>query len=240
MCELLGFSANYPTDIRFSLGHFILRGGETGPHKDGWGMTFYEGLGYHTFKERTPCFSSPLARFIQANPIESKVMIAHIRQANCGKVNLENTHPFTRELWGKNWTFAHNGQLRNHENLEYGRFQPIGKTDSEKAFCWILNQLSLKYPKKPSSWVPVFRFLAKLANQLRENGVFNMLFSDGKYVMAFCTNNLYYITYEKSSHHIALIATQPILEKESAILNQEWHKIQTGQFVLFRNGERVL
>lgn len=37
MCELLGMSANVPTDISFSLSGLIPRGGQTGPHKDGWG-----------------------------------------------------------------------------------------------------------------------------------------------------------------------------------------------------------
>lgn len=40
MCELLGMSANVPTDITFSLSGLISRGGQTGPHKDGWGITF--------------------------------------------------------------------------------------------------------------------------------------------------------------------------------------------------------
>ena len=45
MCELLGMSANVPTDICFSFTGLVQRGGGTGPHKDGWGITFYEGKG---------------------------------------------------------------------------------------------------------------------------------------------------------------------------------------------------
>ncbi len=43
MCELLGMSANTPTDLCFSFTGLTRRGGETGPHKDGWGVAFYEG-----------------------------------------------------------------------------------------------------------------------------------------------------------------------------------------------------
>ena len=39
MCELLGMSANVPTDICFSFTGLVQRGGGTGPHKDGWGIT---------------------------------------------------------------------------------------------------------------------------------------------------------------------------------------------------------
>ncbi len=35
---------------------------------------------------------------------------------------------------GKNWTYAHNGQLKGYQSLETGRFRAIGQTDSEKSF----------------------------------------------------------------------------------------------------------
>lgn len=38
MCELLGMSANVPTDICFSFTGLVQRGGGTGPHKDGWAL----------------------------------------------------------------------------------------------------------------------------------------------------------------------------------------------------------
>lgn len=40
----------------------------------------------------------------------------------------------------------------------------------------------------------VFKYIATLAGELREKGVFNMLLSDGRYVMAFCSTNLHWIT----------------------------------------------
>ena len=53
MCELLGMSANVPTDICFSFKGLVQRGGNTGPHRDGWGITFYEGKGFRTFKDQS-------------------------------------------------------------------------------------------------------------------------------------------------------------------------------------------
>lgn len=66
MCELLGMSANVPTDICFSFTGLMLRGGKTGPHKDGWGITFYEGKGFRTFKDPEPSAQSPIARLAGA------------------------------------------------------------------------------------------------------------------------------------------------------------------------------
>ncbi len=84
MCELLGMSANVPTDICFSFTGLVQRGGGTGPHKDGWGITFYEGKGCRTFKDPQPSFNSPIAKLVQDYPIKSCSVIAHIRQANRG------------------------------------------------------------------------------------------------------------------------------------------------------------
>lgn len=255
MCELLGMSANIPTDMNFSLKGLMSRGGLTGPHKDGWGVTFYEGRGYRTFKDPVACCHSPVARFVQEYPIKSDVVIAHIRQANRGKVSLENTHPFIRELWGRNWTYAHNGQLKGDRNLPSGHYRPIGQTDSERAFCWLLNQLITKYPTTPKHWMSVFKYIATLAEQLREQGVFNMLLTDGRYVMAYCSNNLHWITRRapfgkatlldrdveidfqcctQPADVVSVIATQPLTR------NEEWHRIEPGTFALFHLGERVL
>ncbi|MFT8209987.1 MAG: class II glutamine amidotransferase [Symbiopectobacterium sp.] len=142
MCELLGMSANVPTDICFSFTGLMQRGGGTGPHKDGWGITFYEGNGCRTFKDPLPSFNSPIARLVQDYPIKSCAVVSHIRQANRGEIPI-------RELWGRNWTFAHNGQLKGYLGLKTGHFRPVGQTDSEYAFCWLLNQLAQRYPRTP-------------------------------------------------------------------------------------------
>jgi glutamine amidotransferase len=60
MCELLGMSANVPTDICFSFTGLVQRGGGTGPHKDGWGITFYEGKGVARSKIHSPALTHRL------------------------------------------------------------------------------------------------------------------------------------------------------------------------------------
>jgi glutamine amidotransferase len=120
MCELLAMSANVPTDIRFSFTALAQRGGRTGTHTDGWGIAFYEGKGCRTLLDPSPSAESELARFVRDYPIKSGIVIAHIRKANRGRVALENTHPFTRELWGRRWTFAHNGQLKGIKTYPLG------------------------------------------------------------------------------------------------------------------------
>ena len=81
MCELLGMSANVPTDICFSFTGLVQRGGGTGPHKDGWGITFYEGKGCRTFKDPQPSFQSPIAKLVQeylSSPARSSPIFARL------------------------------------------------------------------------------------------------------------------------------------------------------------------
>lgn len=252
MCELLGMSANVPTDICFSFTGLIQRGGNTGPHRDGWGITFYEGKGFRTFKDPNPSYQSKIAQLVQEYPIKSCAVISHIRQANRGGVNLENTHPFTRELWGRYWTFAHNGQLTDYEDLPTGRHRPVGETDSEAAFCWLLDKLENRYPEPPKDMHSVFRYISLRCDELREKGVFNMLLSDGEYLMTYCTNHLYWITrrapfgraalldedieinfQEETTPNdvVSVIATQPLTG------NEQWQRMKPGEFNIFHYGE---
>lgn len=252
MCELLGMSANVPTDICFSFTGLVQRGGLTGPHVDGWGITFYEGAGCRSFKDPKPSCESEIARLVQSYPIKSCAVVSHIRQANRGIVSLENTHPFTRELWGQNWTYAHNGQLKGEEALNTGFYRPVGQTDSEKAFCWLLEQLRQRYPDLPEDMGEMFEFVATLAEQLRAMGVFNMLLSNGEYVMAYCSTNLHWITrrapfgeaklqdaeveidFQKETTPndvVTVVATLPLTT------NETWHKMEAGEYVVFKLGE---
>ncbi|WP_299494472.1 class II glutamine amidotransferase [uncultured Shewanella sp.] len=257
MCELLAMSANVPTDIVFSFTGLAQRGGVTGPHIDGWGITFYEGKGSRSFKDACPSSESHIATMIKSFPIKSELVISHIRQANRGGVSLENTHPFMRELWGKYWTYAHNGQLSGYENiLTSTRFLPVGDTDSEQAFCWILDKVLDKFGySKPQDMLPVYRYIATLADQVRQLGVFNMILSDGDFLMNYCSNNLCYITRKAPFGKAKLIDTDVVVDFDKETTpndivtviatrplthNEEWHILAPGQWTLFRKGEVVI
>lgn len=248
-------SANVPTDICFSFAGLMQRGGKTGPHTDGWGITFYEGKGCRTFKDPRPSCDSKIANLVREYPIKSLAVISHIRQANRGGVALENTHPFTREVWGKNWTYAHNGQLSDYQKLDTGSYTPIGETDSEIAFCWLLQQVEVRYPRQPEDMAQVFEYIATLADQLRQLGVFNMLLTDGDFVMAYCSNNLHYITRRapfgqanlidediavnfanetSDTDIVSVIATKPLTHDEV------WHGMQPGEYGVFCHGRVIL
>ena len=142
MCQLLGMNCNTPTDVTFSFTGFAQRGGRTDHHADGWGIAFFEGAGLRHFVDHQPACESPVAELIRRYPIKSRNVIAHIRKATQGAVALENCHPFVRELWGRYWVFAHNGNLENFHPRLHASFRPVGATDSERAFCWLMQELA--------------------------------------------------------------------------------------------------
>ena len=250
MCELLGMSANVPTDIRFSFAGLARRGGETGPHADGWGISFYEGRGCRSFQDPEPSARSDLARLLKAYPIKSKVVVAHVRRANRGCVALENTHPFGRELWGRPWTFAHNGQLKGVKRLPLGRFRPIGTTDSEHAFCWLLGSLEARWSSLPAP-SRLDAALPSLFGELGDLGVFNALLSDGRTLYAHCGKRLSVITRRAPFGRatlldedlqvdfsaettpddvVSVVATRPLTRDEA------WRELRPGETLALRDG----
>jgi predicted glutamine amidotransferase len=244
-------SANVPTDIRFSFTALCKRGGGTGPHKDGWGITFYEDKGCRTFHDPMPSYESKIAELVQQYPIKSCLVVAHVRKANRGSVALENTHPFTRELWGRAWTFAHNGQLKGIKKQALSFYQPIGRTDSEHAFCFVLDQLRVKYSKRPRPSI-LEKEIAALFAHLRSMGVFNALLSDGDALYASCSKKLCYIKRwapfgratlidddvkvdfaqeTTPNDKVIIIATTPLTRDEA------WICVEPNQSMVFRKGD---
>lgn len=256
MCELLGMSANTPTDLCFSFTGLTQRGGNTGPHKDGWGVAFYEGKGVSSFHDSSPSCQSKIANMVQKHPIKSETAICHIRQANVGDVCLANTHPFIRELWGKNWVFAHNGQINNfvpRYEVNEAAFEPIGDTDSESIFCDMMNHLKQGLNRE-SSHQQIANCLVSLAQDYAQKGVFNCLLSNGDWLFTFCSTKLASITRRApfgpacltdadvsidfsaettANDVVSIIATQPLT------LDEAWEVYDAGEWRLWQSGEVI-
>ncbi len=184
---------NVPTDIVFSFTGLRQRGGRTGPHCDGFGLAFYEGKATRVFLDPAAAAESQLARFLADNPIKTLLAIGHIRKRTRGPTTLANTHPFVRELWGRHWVFAHNGTLRAVRRHKLGRFSPIGNTDSEHAYCVLLDRLARRFRSYPAKLSDLWGAVAEIGGELGKNGTFNFLLGDGRHLYARCATKLSYI-----------------------------------------------
>ena len=185
MCELFAMSSRYPTTVGFSLETLARRGGLDGPHKDGWGVAYFEDRDVFLLRESSPAAQSGLVKFMEENGPRSNLVLSHIRQATQGEPALRNTQPFQRELGGRAHVFAHNGNLPGIEDkcdLESGRYTPIGDTDSEVAFCFLLERLATLWGRRASKLPAIelrLEIVADFAAMLRQLGPFNFIYSDG-------------------------------------------------------------
>ena len=254
MCQLLGMNCNTPTDICFSFAGFQARGGLTDHHRDGWGIAFFEGRGCRMFLDPLPSSDSPVAQIVRSYPIRSLNVIAHIRKATQGGVALENTHPFQRELWGRYWIFAHNGNLAAYRPQLDGSYLPVGVTDSELAFCHILQTLRQRFPQGCPDREGLEAALAALSREIGQHGEFNFLLSNGDCLFAHCATRLSYIVRSAPfsvahlgdhdlsvdfdrltapEDRVAVIATAALTD------NEDWLVIPPGHLMRFEGGSPV-
>ena len=251
MCQLLGMNCNVPTDICFSFRGFSARGGGTDEHSDGFGIAFFQGNGCRVFLDPSAARSSRVAELVRQVPIRSKNVVAHIRRATQGTVALENCHPFQRELWGRYWVFAHNGDLKKLPRDLGQYYRPVGDTDSEAAFCALLESLRQRFPAGPPPIAELQAALWERTRELSELGPFNYLLSEGEHLFAHAATQLHYLARRAPfapahlvdedlsvdfapvttpTDRVAVIATSPLTD------NEDWARLPPGQVLVFRDG----
>ena len=246
-------NCNVPTDICFSFAGFHRRGGLTDHHSDGWGIAFFEGRGLRHFVDHQPACESPVAELIRRYPIKSRHVVAHIRKATQGQVNLQNCHPFVRELWGRYWVFAHNGDLKDFRPRLHGNFHPVGDTDSEHAFCWIMQELAKSHAGVPSV-EELTLTLRELAPRIAKHGSFNFMLCNGQALWSHASTQLWSIErqhpfmlahladedvaidfaqHTTREDRVAVVVTAPLTTDE------QWTAFAPGELHVFADGRRA-
>jgi glutamine amidotransferase len=259
MCQLLGMNSRLPASLTLSFTGFSQRGGCTDHHADGWGIAFFEsdsaapdqpGKGVRYFVDKEGAATSPIAKMLRTYPVKSHNVIAHVRKATVGAVTLENCHPFVRELWGRYWVFAHNGDLKNYAPQLHGSFRPVGSTDSELAFCWLLQELDKSHAGVPSV-EELTHTLRELVPQIASHGTFNFLLSNGQALWAHASTKLHYVlrsypftqvhmkdedvsvdlsTLNGPQDRLAIVVTEPLTS------NENWVAMAPGELKVFVEG----
>jgi glutamine amidotransferase len=199
---------------------------------------------------------SKLAEFVRTYPIKSKIVLAHIRMATQGDVSLANCQPFQREWLGQTWLFAHNGDLKNFHPQLTGAYLPVGSSDSEKAFCWLMQQLRERFAgrQRPPTWQELAQPLAEITEGIARHGNFNFMLSNGDALYAHCSSKLHALerahpfataklvdcdmrvdlgALNREGDRMVLIATEPLTSDEP------WSALVTGEFRVFVDGAAV-
>lgn len=264
MCELFAKSSPSPADVTLALQILAEHGGKTGPHKDGWGVAYYDGRFARLIKDTQAASRSDWVDFVETHSLSSTAVIAHIRHASKGEVSLRNTHPFARELAGRVHVFAHNGTLEGLEadpRFALGHARPIGTTDSERAFCALLARLEeiWRRPGDPPPLDQRLEVFAGFAAEARGLGPANFLYCDGDYLFAHANRRLHNDgrvgppalhllrrtagRSEAAVHGVGVTISgegQEILVLASVPLTEEgWQPLSDGEILVLAEGEVV-
>ncbi len=237
MCQLLGVSSNKNVNINFSLREFKHRG-ESNHH--GWGFAFLENNDWKIIKEPYSLKNEDITQ--EKFRFKSKIIIGHVRLASCGEKIHKNTHPFIIE----NRVFAHNGtvkDVKNDKNFFLVNLKPEGDTDSEYAFCYLLEKIKLN----PSEEIQIIK---NEADKIKKYGKFNFLMSDGKMLYAYGDDSLYYVQRKSPFESVRLKDDQyevnlseikdpdeeaVIIATEPLTVNENWIKI--SGLKIFKDGK---
>lgn len=255
MCQLFALSCNAPAAVTFSFTGLSARGGHTGEHADGYGLAFHDDKVCRHFIDDGRASDSALAEFLRRHPIRARTVLAHVRKATQGAVHLSNCHPFVREWQGRHWSFCHNGDLKDFHPRLGGSCQPVGDTDSERAFCWILQELRRRFrERRAAGWQQLAPVIADLAARIARHGSFNFVLTDGRAVYAHASTRLFWLQREHPfptahlvDHDIALDLSvanglddrMVLLATEPLTRNETWTPFRSGELQVFVAGEPV-
>jgi glutamine amidotransferase len=259
MCELFAMSSRVPTTVNLSLREFAEHGGGAAAHKDGWGIAYYEDNDVRLLKDTTCANHSPWVQFVKEQELRGSLVMSHIRKATDGAIALKNTQPFHRELGGRAHVFTHNGhvpKIRARDEFRVGPFVPIGDTDSELAFCALLERLAplwrngASLPDRSARLEVVSTFAAELG----EIGLANFIYSDGDTLFAhgdrrkhpdgaFRAPGLHVLRrrccepFDSTSGLSVKVANQTVVLIASVPLsNERWQPLEEGDVVAVANG----
>lgn len=263
MGELFGVAAE--SEISLSL-RFREGPGPRGYREEGWGVGAMQGRAALLLKEPASRPDPATARMLsEGRAIRGEGAIAYIRRWT-RSASLGNCHPFVRELGGREWVFAHNGSLPGllrDPLLVPERFRPVGSTDSEYAFCVLLERLAQAPPlpmgeagecaatslarRLVSALRPVSRAIAR-------HGMFNYLLLTERCLVAFSSGEygLYLLalpsvdpplTLRDEDWEIAVGAPGPFGACAVAASNpmgpQDWRRLAPGEMALVVSGRPV-
>jgi glutamine amidotransferase len=147
MCRIFGFRSVLQSRVHRSLvsaDNALMQ--QSDRHPDGWGVAYYNAGAPHVIKSVATALDDHLFRRV-SGIVSSETVLAHLRKATNGSLEVINTHPFQ---YGQ-WVFAHNGNIAGFAAIRdelVKRIPPVlrrfilGDTDSEVVFYLLLGHMA--------------------------------------------------------------------------------------------------
>jgi glutamine amidotransferase len=133
----------------------------------------------------------------------------------------------------------------------HGSFKPVGQTDSEHAFCWLMQELAKSHASVPSVQ-ELSLTLRELVPQIARFGTFNFMLSNGQALWAHASTHLHYVLRKHPftqatlsdedlsvdfanltgiTDRVAVVVTEPLTKDEP------WTAFEPGRVYTFVDGD---
>ncbi len=251
-CDLMGVCFDKEVELGELFSRFRRISERRDP--DGWGVALYGDASATVFKQPISAADSQLAEtLVSGGMLKSKILITHLRAASIGRPSPRNTHPWVRELGGREYAFAHVGgaDRRLWKTIKLGRFQPLGENCAEYMFCHILAQIE---EQELDAWNrESFERLHQVLAALNRVQTTSHLLSDGIHLFAYSNRGsgswLSYVEREmaaveaKSGEATGKAPAVGVIVARNghnlAERGESWTRIPPGQLIVFENGKIV-
>ena len=208
MCQIFGYSSSKKIKLNSILREFY---SHSDGHPNGWGLALLDGMHTNIEKEPLQASKSNYLKERFTEDIASPVVLAHIRRATIGNVDLKNCHPFTGfDAFGRRWTLIHNGTIFDFPPMnEYVKKQK-GETDSERILLYIIDRINEEGKKKGKELSDKERFnvLENVIEKMSVGNKLNLLIYDGE--LLYAHTNLYGSLHFHQGNSWVIFSTDPL------------------------------
>ena len=232
MCELYAINSLRPVRANDHLRVFYRDSVE---HPHGWGLSWREDAQVFLHKEELRAIDSLYLSYLLDDPIRSKNVVAHIRQATMGTLAYNNCHPFLRtDASGCRWIIAHNGTILDTRLIDgYGALA-VGDTDSEQVVIYLIDELDDVIERKgaPLTFGERFVILSHAVEELSRDNKLNLVLDDGEYTYVH-TNTARPTLYARVTGNTAFFCTRPLSDGDG------WQALPSNRLIAYQNGRMV-
>ena len=247
MCQIFGYSGSDKIELNNVLKEFY---SHSDLHPNGWGLATLSGKQANIEREVLSANKSAYLAGRLTDKVEAPAVLAHIRYATIGNVELKNCHPFTGfDTEGRRWTLIHNGTIFEYQPMdEYVRKQK-GDTDSERILLYLIDKINEARKKKNKALNAADRIavVEKILSDITNGNKINLLIYDGELLYA-------HSNYAGSLHYYqgrcgVIFSTEPLVNSsifygdghpgEKRFYKDDWKEIPLTSLVVYKGAEHI-
>lgn len=247
MCQIFGYSGYEYIELNNMLKEFY---SHSDLHPNGWGLALLDGDQANIEREVLSANKSAYLAGRLQERIAAPTVLAHIRYATIGNVELKNCHPFTGfDADGRRWTLIHNGTIFEYQPMdEYIRRQK-GDTDSERILLYLIDKINEKRESKsePLTGKDRFEVIESAVSGMAVGNKLNLLIYDGELLYAH-TNLAGSLHYHQGKCGV-IFSTEPLVKSsifygdghpgEKRFTKEDWQQVPVTTLIAYKGAELV-